>query len=420
MKRVFELFILLITAMPAFAIPAGADVKTTLTGTVTDKANGETIPGAEVYFPDLRTGAITDIDGNYAVHDLPTTKALVKVSMVGYATITMTLDLSKVTTMDFALSGSVTEMQDVVVTGTSKATELKREPVPMAMVSRTFLRENASSNAIETLGKIPGVSTVSTGPNISKPYIRGLGGNRVLTLFDGVRQEGQQWGEEHGVEVDQFLVDRVEVVKGPASLMYGSDALAGVINLLPAPPVPPGTLKGNVLGGYGTNNKGIDGSINIDGNNGKLLYGGRISGKIASDYQDRNDGRVYGTKYNEKDADGYVGLNRAWGFVRLNVSAYDNLQEIPDGSRDSTSRRFTYQVDEGDSARVIVPDAVLNGRTGTLIEPGHYVALGEAVIRHLSDVRESATITACREFAAGKAWPVFGERLRSLLDSRHV
>ncbi|MEO8733911.1 MAG: TonB-dependent receptor, partial [Flavobacteriales bacterium] len=228
------------------------------------------------------------------------------------------------------------------------------------LVSRTFLRENASTNAIESLNKVPGVSTVSTGPNVSKPYIRGLGGNRVLTLFDGVRQEGQQWGDEHGVEVDQNLVDRVEVVKGPASLMYGSDALAGVVNLLPAPPAPVGTLKGSVLGAYDTNNKGINGSVNIDGNNGNFLYGGRISGKVASNYQDRYDGRVYATKYNEKDIDGYVGVNRAWGFARLNVSAYDNLQEIPDGSRDSTSRRFTYQVNEADSDRAIVPNSVLN------------------------------------------------------------
>ncbi|MEO5584102.1 MAG: carboxypeptidase-like regulatory domain-containing protein, partial [Flavobacteriales bacterium] len=163
MKRVFQLIILLITAVPVLAAPSGVDGRTSLTGKVKDKATGETIPGAEVYFPDLRTGAVTDIDGNYAVSDLPATKALVKVSMVGYATITMTIDLSTVTKMDFELSESVTEMQDVVVTGTSKATELKRSPVPMAMASRTFLRENASSNAIETLGKIPGVSTVSTG-----------------------------------------------------------------------------------------------------------------------------------------------------------------------------------------------------------------------------------------------------------------
>ncbi len=393
MKRVFQLIILLITAVPVLAAPAGVDVRTSLTGKVKDKSTGETIPGAEVYFPDLRTGAVTDVDGNYVVSDLPATKALVKVSMVGYATITMTIDLSTVTKMDFELSESVTEMQDVVVTGTSKATELKRSPVPMAMASRTFLRENASSNAIETLGKIPGVSTVSTGPNVSKPYIRGLGGNRVLTLFDGVRQEGQQWGEEHGVEVDQFLIDRVEVVKGPASLMYGSDALAGVINLLPAPPVPAGTLKGSVLGGYGTNNNGIDGSFNLDGNNGKLLYGGRISGKIASDYQNRYDGRVYGTKYNEKDVDGYVGVNRAWGFARLNVSAYDNLQEIPDGSRDSTSRRFTYQVDEADTARSIVPAAVLNSYDiSTLHQHVQYYRAYSTASFNLGDSRLTANL----------------------------
>jgi iron complex outermembrane receptor protein len=393
MKRVFELIILLIFAIPAFAVSAGTDVKTSLTGKVTDKATDETIPGAEVYFPDLRTGAVTDINGNYAVHDLPVTKALVKVSMVGYATITMTIDLSTVTTMDFALPGSVTEMHDVVVTGTSKATELKRDPVPMAMVSRTFLRENASSNAIETLGKVPGVSTVSTGPNVSKPYIRGLGGNRVLTLFDGVRQEGQQWGEEHGVEVDQFLVDRVEVVKGPASLMYGSDALAGVINLLPAPPVPVGTLKGSVLGAYDTNNKGINGSVNIDGNNGKLLYGGRISGKTASDYQNRYDGHVYGTKFREKDVDGYVGINRAWGFARLNVSAYDNVQEVPDGSRDSTSRRFTYQVDEADTVRPIVPDPVLNSYDiSTLHQRVQYYRAYSMASFNLGDSRLTANL----------------------------
>jgi iron complex outermembrane receptor protein len=362
MKRFLKLLLLFLIAAPALAggpVTEG-EGKTSLTGTVTDKASGQTVPGAEVYFPDLRTGTVTDMNGKYAIHDLPRTKALISVSMVGYATITRTIDLAVDTTMDFTLSGSVTEMHDVVVTGTSKATELKRSPVPMALVSRTFLRENASTNAIASLNKVPGVSTVSTGPNVSKPYIRGLGGNRVLTLFDGVRQEGQQWGDEHGVEVDQNLVDRVEVVKGPASLMYGSDALAGVVNLLPAPPAPVGTLKGSVLGGHDTNNKGIDGSINIDGNNGKLLYGGRISGKVASDYQNRYDGRVYGTKYNEKDADAYIGVNRAWGFARLNISAYDNLQEIPDGSRDSTSRRFTCQVSEDDEARPIVSDDVLN------------------------------------------------------------
>ena len=102
--------------------------------------------------------------------------------------------------------------------------------------------------------KTTGVSTVTTGPNVSKPFIHGLGYNRILTLFDGIRQEGQQWGDEHGIEVDENTVDRIEIVKGPASLTYGSDALAGVVNLLPAPPVPNGTIKAHVETNYQSNN----------------------------------------------------------------------------------------------------------------------------------------------------------------------
>lgn len=359
MKYMILFIFMLIVTLPVHA-GTPEDAKVSFTGRVTEKGNGLPVPGAEVYFPDLRTGTVTNDSGKFTIHDLPAAKALVRVSMVGFAAITETIDLAVVTSRDFHLVPSITEMHDVVVTGTSKATEMKREPVPMVLLGRSYLRENASSNAIETLNKVPGVNTVSTGPNISKPYIRGLGADRVLTLFDGIRQEGQQWGEEHGVEVDQFLIDRVEVVKGPASLIYGSDALAGVVNLLPAPPVPAGTMRGAVLANYDTNNKGVATSVNVDGNNGKFLYGARLSGKTASNYLNRYDGRVYGTKYDEKDLSAYFGLNRAWGYARLKFSVYDNMQEVPDGSRDSTSRRFTYQVDEADTIRPIVSYDVLN------------------------------------------------------------
>ncbi|MEZ4889503.1 MAG: TonB-dependent receptor plug domain-containing protein [Crocinitomicaceae bacterium] len=77
---------------------------------------------------------------------------------------------------------------------------------------------------------------MKTGPNISKPFIHGLGYNRVLTLYDGIRQEGQQYGDEHGLEVDDYNMNKAEVIKGPASLLYGSDAIAGVVSLFPAIP----------------------------------------------------------------------------------------------------------------------------------------------------------------------------------------
>lgn len=349
------------------ALHARPPAKITLTGTITEQGTAAPVPGAQVWFPDLRRGTTSKGDGSYVVTDLPAVKLLVRVSMIGFATITETIDLATTTTRDFALTASVTEMNEVVVTGSSKATELARDPVPTVLLDPRYITLHASSNAIETLGRVPGVSTVTTGPNVSKPIIRGLGYNRVLTLFDGVRQEGQQWGEEHGVEVDQFLVDRVEVVKGPASLMYGSDALAGVVDLLPAPAVEEGLVKGAVLMDHATNNGAFAGSFNIDGNHKGLIWGARVSGKAATNYRNRYDGRVAGTKYAERDASAYIGLDRSWGYAHARFSLYDDVQEIPDGSRDSTTRAFTRQLSEEDTARMIVPASELGSYTiGTL------------------------------------------------------
>ena len=84
--------------------------------------------------------------------------------------------------------------------------------------------------------------------------IRGMGYNRVVTVHDGVRQEGQQWGDEHGIEVDEYSIQKVEVLKGPASLFYRSDAMAGVVHLITNSPVEKGTISGNILGSYNANN----------------------------------------------------------------------------------------------------------------------------------------------------------------------
>ena len=359
MKHFILLLIILSVTSSISAINPGTG-KTSLSGKVTDKATGEALPGVTLYVPDLKTGAVTTIDGTYIIDNLPTAKILIQISFIGYKEIIVTVDMATTTTKDFALETSVKEMNEIVVTGTSKATEIKRNPVPMISIGQEFLTQNASTNAIETLNKVPGVSTLSTGPNVSKPYIRGLGSNRVLTMYDGIRQEGQQWGEEHGIEVDQFLIDHIEVLKGPASLMYGSDALAGVVNLLPANPMPDGIIKGSILTNYQTNNKQNAGSLALDGNEKGFIWGLRGSHKQAADYQNKYDGRVFGTKYNENDINSYIGLQRSWGYSHLNFSLYDNLQEIPDGSRDSASRQFTKQVSEADLTRPIVSNSELN------------------------------------------------------------
>ncbi|HEY1872043.1 MAG TPA: TonB-dependent receptor plug domain-containing protein, partial [Chitinophagaceae bacterium] len=211
-----------------------------LSGKITDKKTGASVPGASISIPDIKINVIADDNGNFKTPPVPPGTYLVEVSSIGYKSESENISFNDNNAHDFKLEENFTESSEVVVTGLSQATQIKRNPVPIISVGHDYLVSNLSTNAIDAIAKLPGIHAVTTGPNISKPYIRGLGFNRILTLYDGVRQEGQQWGDEHGIEVDQYGVQKVEVIKGPASLSYGSDALAGVINLIPVSPAPEG------------------------------------------------------------------------------------------------------------------------------------------------------------------------------------
>jgi iron complex outermembrane receptor protein len=365
MKRVLPVLFCLSLFLPSRAAVSYAYLapalpgKTSLSGKVTDKTTKAPLTGATIYIPELHSGAVTGADGSYIINDLPKIKVLVQVKYLGYKTLADNVDLNIQTTKDFELDASATEVGEVVITGMSKNTEIKRSPVPIVVVDQKYLEQNLSTNIIDGISRVPGINSVTTGPNVSKPFIRGLGYNRVLTLFEGMRQEGQQWGDEHGIEVDEYGIDRIEIIKGPASLTYGSDAMAGVVNLLTANPVTPGSIRGDFLNNYQSNNGLIGNSLMLEGNQQGIAWRARVSHKMATNYQDPVDGRVYGTSFQETDASASVGINKQWGFSHIGFTVYDDLQEIPDGSRDSTTRKFTKQITEADTFRPIVSDAEL-------------------------------------------------------------
>jgi iron complex outermembrane receptor protein len=333
----------------------------TLTGTVTDKKDGTPIIGATVSIPDLKTGTVTDADGKFALSHLSKGVYIVQVSYVGYSSVTKRVDFSKATVLNVQLQTSFIETGEVIITGVSRATELKHSPIPMAAVGKSFIdQRSAAGNVIDMIANLPGVSAVTTGPNISKPFIHGLGYNRVITLMDGIRQEGQQWGDEHGVEVDQNSIDRVEVIKGPASLTYGSDAIGGVVNLISPPPVPEGTIAGSVMATYGTNQGLFNNSLRLQGHNNGWVWGTILSAKEGKAYQNQHDGRVFATGFKEKDARAMIGINKAWGYSYFHASLFDDQQAIPDGSRDDVTRQFTKQITEDDFFRPIVSPQELN------------------------------------------------------------
>lgn len=313
-----------------------------LHGTVTDAKTGKPMQGAVIYLHEAKTGAITDQNGVYKTPAVPEGRYLVEVSFQGFASVLETMEVSGNQERNFSLKITYIENDAVTVTGVASASKVRQSAQPVSILKRNDLLAGMGTNIVDAIAKlVPGVSSLSTGPAISKPIIRGLGYNRVVTVNDGVRQEGQQWGDEHGIEIDEYSIQKVEVLKGPASLFYGSDAMAGVVHLITNVPVEQGTIKANLLGTFIDNNGMNGGNANVAGNL-KNGFNWNVYGtlKSAADYQNQYDGKVFNSRFGEKNFGGYIGINKTWGYSHLLFSNFDQKLGMVSGTRNSTTGQF--------------------------------------------------------------------------------
>ena len=236
-------------------------------------------------------------------------------------------------------------LNEVIVTGLTGNTKLKHAVSPVSILTNKDLHAISSTNIIDAIAKQPGVSQLTTGSGISKPIIRGLGYNRILVLNDGIRQEGQQWGDEHGIEIDPQSINSVEILKGPASLMYGSDAMAGVLIFHRAPFLPQGEMKANISSEYQTNNGLFDYSVNFEGNRSGVVWNVRYSDKRAHAYKNKYDGYVPNSQFAERAASALLGLNKHWGHSHLTLGYYHLTPSIIEGERDPETGELESEVD---------------------------------------------------------------------------
>ena len=234
-------------------------------------------------------------------------------------------------------------LNEVMVTGVTGDTKLKHATAPVSIVTPKVLRATTSTNIIDAIAHQPGVSQLTTGGSISKPIIRGLGYNRVIVMSEGVRQEGQQWGDEHGVEVDGSSVGSVEILKGPASLMYGSDAMAGVVILHAQPILAEGEMRANVSTEYQTNNGLFHYSLQMAGNQKGFVWDARYSDKMAHAYKNKYDGYVPGSQFRERAGRLMLGVNKAWGHSRLTCTAYHLTPHLIEGERDPETGELEHE-----------------------------------------------------------------------------
>jgi len=310
-----------------------------LSGHVTDKETGEALPGATLFLPDLKIGTSTDKDGFYKLHNLPKSSLVIQVSYMGYKAEVVIIDLSKVQSRDFQLNPSAIEAKEVVVTGNALSSDNDRSSYSITPINKEKLLTLPSTNLINSISTVPGVSEITTGGEISKPVIRGLGYNRIVTLNEGVRQEGNQWGDEHGIEIDQFSADRIEILKGPASLFYGSDAMGGVINILEQTPAKLGSINGEWVSQFSTNDRLFSNSAMVEGNQNGWIWRARVTYKTAASYHTPTEW-VYNSGFNEKNFSLMAGLVKKWGYSHLHFSSFNTKIGMIDGTRDSTTNQF--------------------------------------------------------------------------------
>lgn len=310
--------------------------------------SGSPVKGATVKCLSQRT--LTANDGRFALSQVPKGKHTLVVQTLGFEKLEIQViyEGKAIDLGNLLLTSKANVLDEVVVTGNSRAVSIRENPVPVKSITLKTIEQTIGSNIIDALSSnAPGLSTVKTGPNVSKPFIRGLGYNRVLTLYDGMRQEGQQWGDEHGIEIDGYNISKAEVLKGPASLQYGSDALAGVVALYPGQPFGDSGKVGvkhtrefqsnNQLQGLGTKAFLNSGSVSATA---------AFSARNARNYQNAVDQHVYNTNFRERTASLMAGFRKNQFSSQFGLTYYDNLQAIPDGSRDSLTRIFTKQTEE--------------------------------------------------------------------------
>ncbi len=285
-------------------------------GTVTD-INNEPLIGASVYLPELNKGTITNQAGEYLISNVPNGKIKIQFSFVGYNTEIKTIDISQTENkVDVLLTIAIIQSQEVLITGGYVSSQ-HENAVKIDVLRSKDIALSGTPNFMESLTKVPGVDMIAKGQGVSKPVIRGLSMNDVLVMNNGVRIENYQFSENHPLGIDDNDVERVEIIKGPASLLYGSDAIGGVINFIKEKPAPVGKILGDYRMQLHSNTLGMNNSIGLKAASENLFGGFRFGNKTHADYLQGGGDYVPNSRFNEMAFNANTGYTGKIGTFKL-------------------------------------------------------------------------------------------------------
>ena len=272
----------------------------TLSGEVKNSETNEAISFANIYFPELEKGAISNEVGKFKITNLPNGTFNLVATTLGFKTYSQEINIEIDNNLVIALTPSAIEIDEVILS--TPFNQLQSDNVmKVESIKLNNTNNYQPGNLTNKLTQIPGVSTIATGNGIGKPVIRGISGNRILTYIQGVRLENFQSGEKHGLGINESGIEGVEVIKGPASLLYGSDALGGVIYLVPEKYEYETKTSANFNSSYQSNTLGFNNSIGIKSTFKNIKTLARFTYDTQSDYETPEDERVTNTRFNNTD-----------------------------------------------------------------------------------------------------------------------
>ena len=328
MKKTIFNIILLCCTMTTFA-------KHTISGLVSNKSEPKKlIEGVSVFIPEFQKYDVTKEGGTYIIRGIGSGIITIQFTHVGYVSVVKTVNTKdSATVLNIEMEPSNLELEEVTIT--SNSTKLPNDiPYPVTTVSRDELNRMGNINLMTSLTAQPGIDKISVGNGISKPVIRGLSFSRILTYQNGTRIENQPWDDRHDLGINENGVDKVELIKGPAALIYGADALGGALIFIDEKPPVAGMKTGSVNLGLFSNTLGLNLDAGLKGasDNG-VFWSVRAGGQSHTSYVQGSGEKIkknseaeafaFNSKFQSTNAKAMIGLSKKWGMSKLTYS-YQN------------------------------------------------------------------------------------------------
>jgi iron complex outermembrane receptor protein len=340
MKKLLLFFILI-------CIGNYVNAQISITGKILNESDSNPVAGVSVYLPELKRTTATDSAGIFKFDNLPNSAIQIQFRAIGFKSLVKTVDPATNPSIDVTLETSTTELEEVLIT-TNNSKLPDYTPFPAYSISQKEVRKYGSPSVMGNLSYQPGVDKITIGNGIAKPVIRGLSFNQILLYGQGTRIENQQWDDHHDLGVSDIGIDNVEIVKGPAALIYGADALGGALVFTDEKPADMNTTIADANFGFASNTLGINMDAGIKSANDKgFFYGLRIGGASHTSYvqgeseegesnKEEKEEFAANSKMSNILAKANFGVTKKWGVSKFSFSMFNQqIGIIEDESGDS-------------------------------------------------------------------------------------